>query len=149
LLDEPTVGVDPQSRERIWTMLGELRDQGASLLLSTHQLDEAQQICDRITIIDHGRTIADGTMDELVTSTIGKGRRVTFTFDKPLRNGHAHGLRLAEDGRSATCNIDDVARDLPPLLAKFDGNVRIDDVQIDRPTLHAVFIALTGRELRE
>ncbi len=54
LLDEPTVGVDPQSRERIWAMLSQLRDDGASLLLTTHQLDEAQQICDRITIIDHG-----------------------------------------------------------------------------------------------
>jgi ABC-2 type transport system ATP-binding protein len=155
LLDEPTVGVDPQSRERIWAMLGQLRDDGASLLLTTHQLDEAQQICDRITIIDHGKTIADGTMDELVARTIGKGRRVTLTFNQPLRNGAAHGLTLSEDARSATCNINDVAQDLPPLLARFAngdttaGGARVEDVHIDRPSLHAVFIALTGRELRE
>jgi ABC-2 type transport system ATP-binding protein len=150
LLDEPTVGVDPQSRERIWSMLAQLRDEGASLLLTTHQLDEAQQICDRITIIDHGKTIANGTMDELVTQTIGKGRRVTIAFAQPWRGEVPAGMTLAEDRRSAAGNIEDVARDLPPLLARFSAaGAKIDDVDIARPSLHAVFIALTGRELRE
>ncbi len=150
LLDEPTVGVDPQSRERIWAMLAQLRDEGASLLLTTHQLDEAQQICDRITIIDHGRTIADGTMDELVSKTVGKGRRVTLTLDRPPAEAIANGMTVGEGGRSVACTIDDVARELPALLERFAaGGVRIEDVHIERPSLHAVFIALTGRELRE
>ncbi len=81
LLDEPTVGVDPQSRERIWEMLEQLRRGGASLLLTTHQLDEAQQICDRIVIIDHGRDVAAGTFKQLVRDTVGTRRKVTVVFD--------------------------------------------------------------------
>jgi len=150
LLDEPTVGVDPQSRERIWTMLGELRSQGAALLLTTHQLDEAQQVCDRITIIDHGKTIADGTMDQLVATTIGRGRRVTLILDRPISNGLASGGRAAGDGKSIAFSVEDVARELPPLIKRFaDAGCRVEDVQIERPSLHAVFIHLTGRELRE
>jgi ABC-2 type transport system ATP-binding protein len=66
LLDEPTVGVDPQSRERIWHMLDELRTAGTSIVLTTHQLDEAETQCDRIVIIDHGEVIAAGTLEQLV-----------------------------------------------------------------------------------
>jgi len=150
LLDEPTVGVDPQSRERIWAMLGELRSQGAALLLTTHQLDEAQQICDRITIIDHGKTIADGTMDQLVANTIGKGRRVTLILDRAATNGQASGGHPSADGKSIAFTVEDVAKELPPLMQRFAAaGCRVEDVQIERPSLHAVFIHLTGRELRE
>ena len=83
LLDEPTVGVDPQSRERIFVMLEELRDQGTSILLTTHQLDEAEERCDRIVIIDHGRVIAEGTLSELIESTVGLNRRVTLKLTEP------------------------------------------------------------------
>jgi ABC-2 type transport system ATP-binding protein len=160
LLDEPTVGVDPQSRQRIWEMLSELRHAGASLLLTTHQLDEAQQICDRIVIIDHGRVIADGTLDALVSKTIGRTRQITLTFDRPLSHPGLLQTRggsvssdlgaISADGRSATYHIDDVARDLPPLLARMaDAGVPVIDVHVQAPSLHNVFIHLTGRDLRE
>jgi len=153
LLDEPTVGVDPQSRERIWQMLRELRDAGAALLLTTHQLDEAQQVCDRIAIIDHGKIIANGTMDELVDATIGRGRGVTLTLDAPLPAGALNGdaqRDLQQDGASVRGHVREIARELPALLERIvaaGGVVR--DVHIQHPSLQAVFLHLTGRELRE
>jgi ABC-2 type transport system ATP-binding protein len=153
LLDEPTVGVDPQSRQRIWEMLGQLRQAGASLLLTTHQLDEAQQICDRIVIIDHGKSIADGTLDQLVSQTIGRSRRVTLAIDPGLPasdRAASLGGEPSADGRSIDYRIDDVAADLPPLLARLGASgQRVTDVRVEAPSLHAVFIHLTGRELRE
>jgi ABC-2 type transport system ATP-binding protein len=148
LLDEPTVGVDPQSRERIWEMLDGLRQQGASLLLTTHQLDEAQQICDRIVIIDHGRDVAAGTLQELVAQTIGAKRQVRLK----LREGSAASVlenATAENGE-VRCAVDDMTTELPALLARVrDAGLHVEDMHIESPSLHAVFIHLTGRELRE
>ena len=78
LLDEPTVGVDPQSRDRIYDMLAALTGEGVSLLLTTHHLEEAEARCSRTVIIDHGRVIAEGTLPELVEQTVGKDRLVTL-----------------------------------------------------------------------
>ncbi len=173
LLDEPTVGVDPQSRERIWEMLEQLRQGGASLLLTTHQLDEAQQVCDRIVIIDHGLDVATGTFDQLVCDTVGTRRRVIVVFDGEPPAG------LTQDdadwelrGRAMIAWIEDVAEELPELLVRVKAALsrarpsgatveghpeggqtqhrpEIADVQVDAPSLQAVFIHLTGRELRE
>jgi ABC-2 type transport system ATP-binding protein len=151
LLDEPTVGVDPQSRQRIWEMLERLRREGASLLLTTHQLDEAQQVCDRIIVIDHGRVIADGAFDELVHQTIGPRRRVVLKLDSATR---ADGFRAWPDttieGAIVRCQVENVGRDLAALLSRAaDAGADVLDVQIESPTLQAVFIHLTGRELRD
>lgn len=149
LLDEPTVGVDPQSRQRIWEMCAELKRGGASLLLTTHQLDEAQQVCDRITIIDHGRTIADGTLAELVARTIGAQRRVTFEFAQAPAAGRLTGDPTIE-GHRASWRIADVAAELPALLTQCGtAGLRVDDIHVEPPSLQAVFLHLTGRELRE
>lgn len=138
LLDEPTAGVDPQSRNRIWEMLDELRDRGASLLLTTHQLDEAQRFADRIVIIDHGRTIAAGSLNELVRNTVGQRTRVRLEIE--------NGGSLSHQEH----HVDDVAHDLPGLLAAAAANGgRVLDLQVEQPTLQAVFIHLTGRDLRE
>jgi ABC-2 type transport system ATP-binding protein len=135
LLDEPTVGVDPQSRDRIYDMLAALRQQGVSLILTTHHLEEAEARCTRTVIIDHGRVIAAGTLPELVDQTVGKDRLVT--------------LRLA-DGRTETARMRDVAAELPPLLDRIRlTGATVDDVDVRGPSLQAVFIHLTGRELRE
>ncbi len=87
LLDEPTVGVDPQSRDRIYDVLAELRSDGVSLLLTTHHLEEAEARCSRTVIIDHGKVIASGTMPELVDLTVGRHRLVTLRMDRPLDAG--------------------------------------------------------------
>lgn len=135
LLDEPTVGVDPQSRERIYEMLGELMRSGVSIILTTHHLEEAEARCSRTVIIDHGRAIASGTLPELVDQTVGRDRAVT--------------LRLS-DGQVITTKMKDVAAELPPLLSQVRAaGSLVDDVEVRGPSLQAVFIHLTGRELRE
>ena len=148
LLDEPTVGVDPQSRERIFYMLEELRAEGTSILLTTHHLDEAETQCDRIVIIDHGEVIADGTMNELVSQTIGNNRRVTVRLTSPLQS--RNGFQMDETLTRIDAEIGDVASELPTLLTKInDEGGQIDDVEVRPPSLRAVFLHLTGRELRE
>jgi ABC-2 type transport system ATP-binding protein len=154
LLDEPTVGVDPQSRDRIYDMLGELAADGVSLLLTTHHLEEAEARCSRTVIIDHGRDIASGTLPELVDRTVGRHRLVTLRLDAVLdgANGAAPaGLDVdSSDPRLVRARLTDVARELPPLLERIRAAGRsVDDVDVRGPSLQAVFIHLTGRELRE
>ena len=153
LLDEPTVGVDPQSRDRIYVTLAELAAEGVSLLLTTHHLEEAEARCSRTVIIDHGRVIASGTLPELVDQTVGRHRLVTLRLNAPLATEQISRLRVEidpADARQVRARMTDVATDLPPLL---DGiraaGGTVDDVEVRGPSLQAVFIHLTGRELRE
>ena len=158
LLDEPTVGVDPQSRDRIYDVLAELTARGVSLLLTTHHLEEAEARCSRTVIIDHGRVIAAGTLGELVDKTVGRYRLVTLRLDAAA--GHAaaaeiiRGARTIEsdpgDPRVLRARMRDVAIELPPLLERVRQVGRsVDDVEVKGPSLQSVFIHLTGRELRE
>ncbi len=153
LLDEPTVGVDPQSRDRIYDMLGALVAGGASLLLTTHHLEEAEARCSRTVIVDHGRAIAAGTLPELVERTVGRHRLVTLRLDAPLGAAAiaaGHVEVDAADPRLLRARMADVAAGLPPLLEQIRQAGRsIDDVDVRGPSLQAVFIHLTGRDLRE
>jgi ABC-2 type transport system ATP-binding protein len=158
LLDEPTVGVDPQSRDRIYDVLAELAQSGVSLLLTTHHLEEAEARCSRTVIIDHGKVIAAGTMSELVEQTVGRHRLVTLRLDAPLNGEAAAILRSndheisvdASDARVVRARMGDVASGLPPLLERIRLAGRsVDDVDVRGPSLQSVFIHLTGRELRE
>jgi ABC-2 type transport system ATP-binding protein len=151
LLDEPTVGVDPQSRQRIWEMLERLRREGASLLLTTHQLDEAQQVCDRIVVIDRGRIIANGAFEELVRQTIGPRRRVVLTLESAVdANVFDRFPEATIEGVTVRCHVEHVGRDLAALLSRAASvGAGVVDVQIESPTLQSVFIHLTGRELRD
>jgi ABC-2 type transport system ATP-binding protein len=149
LLDEPTVGVDPQSRERIWSMLRDLRAEGASLLLTSHQLDEVEKLCERIVIIDHGKVIAEGSLDQLIERTIGRGRLVTLFLDRPASQQEI-GIACTVQGEKVSCSVNDVAAELPAILERVSAsNRRVRDVQLTTPSLQSVFIHLTGRELRE
>lgn len=149
LLDEPTVGVDPQSRERIYEMLAELRRDGASLLLTTHQLDEAESRCDRVVIIDHGTVVGEGTLAELVGRQFGARRTVTLTLDRAPETP-LPGLELEPGGRTGRALLGDAVDELPALLGRVRAaGFEVEDLALHRPGLGAVFLALTGRELRE
>jgi len=150
LLDEPTVGVDPQSRERIYDMLSALTSEGVSLLLTTHHLEEAEARCSRTVIIDHGRVIASGTLPELVDQTVGRHRVVIVRTDAPVPHALAGVDAAPDDPRTLQARVTDVARELPRILAAVAASGRsVEDVEVKAPSLQAVFIHLTGRELRE
>ncbi len=154
LLDEPTVGVDPQSRQRIFKMLDELNQQGTSILLTTHHLDEAQQRSDRIVILDSGRVIADGMLSDLVARTVGTSRLVRVRVDRPLTSAvclsHDQAdLRVCDDSLLET-RIDDVSRGLPRLLdCVRESGYQVSDIEVQAPSLHDVFLHLTGNQLRD
>ena len=152
LLDEPTVGVDPQSRERIYEMLAALQTSGVSVLLTTHHLEEAEQRCQRILIIDRGRIVAGGTLDELVRTTLGEARVATVVLDAPWPEGQAlpRGARFGGDRRTLLADAGDLTRTLPGIFHEIaSAGLAVADVTLTGATLHEVFIALTGRELRE
>jgi len=149
LLDEPTVGVDPQSRERIYEMLAGLAAAGAALLLTTHHLEEAEARCDRIVIIDHGRTVAEGTLAELTAATFGEQHAVTVTLERPPV-GEVPPFAAEPGGVTLRANVRDLDAELPELLRRLrTAQCAVSDLQIRRPSLAGVFLALTGKELRE
>ena len=148
LLDEPTVGVDTQSRERIYDMIRDLADRGSAVLLTTHQLDEVETRCDRIVVIDHGSVVARGTLSELITRSIGQPHRVSLQFDRPYPHG-AGPFEFDEARTTATCAFETM-QDLPRILSVL-GTLETEPSQIHvRSTgLQDVFLELTGRTLRE
>jgi len=155
LLDEPTVGIDPQARLNILDVIREVAAAGTTVLYTTHYMDEAEQLCDRIAIIDHGRILALGTLAEL-TRRAGEAEvlRLTGPFDdESLRERLAAipGARILGFGDgSAVLAIESDGPGLLEILPRvLDADLGIEDVSIQRPNLQNVFIALTGRELRD
>ncbi len=154
LMDEPTVGVDPQSRERIYEMIETLRRDGTSLIYTTHYMEEAQRLCDRVAIIDHGRVIALGTPAELIESSFGTQQQIEVHFLQPptadVRSWiETNGGALGENG-TATFSTAKAAEQLPWLLNELQSiHARVKDIALKAPTLESVFLKLTGRELRD
>ena len=155
-LDEPTAGLDPQSRLALWDLLGELHEEGQTIMLTTHYMEEADRLCERVAIMDHGRILALDTPAALKQS-IGADTIVTVrTTGDP---GRLAG-RLAADveGVTRTRTTDDKielhmqgADRLVPriVLAAEREGFDLSDVSIAEPTLETVFISLTGKDLRD
>ena len=151
LMDEPTVGVDPQSRNRIFEMIEALRGEGAAIIYTTHYMEEAERLCDRVAIIDHGRIIAEGAHEELVHDAFASRSQVVahFAGDPGVIGAwvEQHSGRLLdgaalftiEDSTLIAGLLDDAAR----------SGLKLLDVTLRRPNLESVFLHLTGRELRD
>jgi ABC-2 type transport system ATP-binding protein len=154
-MDEPTVGIDPQSRRNILDSVVALKDQGMTVLYTTHYMEEAQELSDHIAIMDHGKMIACGTNDELV-KLVGQQTRIDLTVNvEPHKildtwrttKGVVHVS--AEDDR-ITVLVGDSNEVLPRLFETATrGSARITSIDIREPNLEAVFLHLTGRALRD
>ena len=128
LLDEPTVGVDPQSRNKIFESIEALHRDGRTIIYTTHYMEEAERLCDRVAIVDAGKLLALGTLDELLAAHGGPPTLIVQS------NGEEHRLQTAEP----LAELNRIATRTP-----------IERFQMERPTLEQVFLRLTGRSLRD
>ncbi len=157
LLDEPTVGVDPQSRNAIFALLEDLKSRGKALLYTTHYMEEAERLCDRIVIMDHGRILAEGTAASLSEKLAAPARLCAQISGAPEGSAWIEEVRSVpgvrgvswENGR-LVADLADVTAHLPGVLEALRARgVRLSSLSTEGPGLEAVFLALTGRELRD
>lgn len=152
-LDEPTTGLDPQARRSLWSHIGGLRDEGRTILLTTHYMEEAELLCDRLAIMDHGRILASGTVRELIAGH-STDRSIRFEHQPQLGDAliaQLPGVRhvVHENGEVALFTSD-VAATIAALLEAADhAGVGGLDVAVRRPSVEDVFLDLTGRALRD
>jgi len=150
-LDEPTTGLDPQSRRQLWDVVLGFRSRGRTVLLTTHYMDEAERLCDRVAIVDKGNVIALGTPQELIAS-LGGRQVVEFGTESPTQPDGWSGLpsvrsaRRSADGVALTVEQLHVA--LPAILARAEP-LGLTRLSTHHATLEDVFVHLTGRRLRE
>ena len=154
-LDEPTTGLDPQSRARVWDEVRRLRDSGTSIFVTTHYLEEADALCDRLAIIDHGRIVAEGTPDELKRQVAGDVVTIETSGDMEavlnlLRAQDFVREATAGEDRTLRLYVDRGERAMPSILRLLDGTgVELQTISMTRPSLDDVFLRQTGRSLRE
>lgn len=154
-LDEPTSGLDPQTRMNLWDLLREIRAGGQTVVLSTHYMEEAEELCDRVAIIDHGALLACGDLVELKAATSPR-TVLTLTYDEDPEKIVAQARQLAGvAGAEVSDNRLRVLTTAPEgILAALvsagqDAGLALADVRVVRPSLETVFLELTGREYRD
>ena len=154
-LDEPTTGLDPQVRLEIHALLSELRAEKRTIVMTTHYIEEAERLCDRVAIVDAGKVIAIGTPRQLQDRSAGKST-IEIVCEQTLLGlampewPDATQTKLSDDGRHLTVASTRPARTLVEIVKWVDAQgVGLEDVHLKRPTLEDVFIELTGKRLRE
>jgi len=157
-LDEPTLGLDPHTRAHIWDYIKKLKkEKNMTILLTTHYMDEADKLCDRIAIIDHGKIIAEGTPEELKSSLGGdviylklhNGPTSYRQFMQTLRQTNFNGTFTGVSGGTLTLTVKSATKTIPELFdIALKAGVKIEEIRYTKPTLDDVFLKLTGRKLR-
>jgi ABC-2 type transport system ATP-binding protein len=152
-LDEPTSGLDPQSRRQLWGLIERYKEKGRTVLITTHYMDEAQRLCDRVAVIDKGKVIASGTPRELIQS-LGGTDVVEFTCDGLVEEARmsvlpgVHAVKRRSDGVSLT--VEQLHKTLPLLLNHLQqAGHTLSRLSTHHATLEDVFVNLTGRQLRD
>jgi len=159
-LDEPTTGLDPQSRRQLWDLINEFKSSGRTTVLTTHYMDEAEMLCDRVAIVDHGKVIAQGSPRQLIESlgtehvvefgltgsADGRVDGLTVDFLKGLPG--VQGARVADDGYELS--VGELHRAVPALLSALaERKLELSKLTTHSATLEDVFVHLTGRQLRD
>ena len=154
-LDEPTTGLDPQSRRQLWDIIRNFQKHGGTVLLTTHYMDEAERLCDRLAIVDHGQIIAEGSPAELIAK-LGGHHVVEFAL-----SGNSHGNNtlwqslpgvdsVRNDTGMVSLNVREPHRTIPALLAKVEEqSAALEHLTTRQASLEDVFVRLTGRHLRD
>jgi ABC-2 type transport system ATP-binding protein len=157
-LDEPTAGLDPQTRVNLWDILQVLHEQGQTILLTTHYMEEAEALCDKVAVVDHGLVLADGSVDKLLADS-GAQTIVTVRFAEPVPDGLSELAGLAD--RPGVTKVETDGDQLRVFSGEAEGllgdlvgigaanGLHIRDASEAKPSLETAFLALTGREYRE
>jgi ABC-2 type transport system ATP-binding protein len=154
-LDEPTTGLDPQSRRQLWELIAGFKASGRTVIITTHYMEEAERLCDRVAVVDHGRVIALGTPRELIAS-LGAEQVVELTLEGEAA-GVAEGcgaipgvLGVKLQDATLTLRVARLHETLPRILESLrQGVALVAELRTHAPTLEDVFVALTGRNLRD
>ncbi|MCL2150104.1 MAG: ABC transporter ATP-binding protein [Dehalococcoidia bacterium] len=154
-LDEPTTGLDPQARHSLWSVIEDMRKRGKTVFLTTHYMDEAEHLCDRVAIVDHGQIIAQGSPRALIKDHI-RETAIEFEMEPPPPNSLLEELpgttQVSLEQGTVTIYSSDIAATLSSLL-KYTEQTKVDDqlknLRVREATLEDVFLKLTGRRIRE
>jgi lipooligosaccharide transport system ATP-binding protein len=146
ILDEPTTGLDPQSRQLLWDKLAELKGEGLTILLTTHYMEEAARLCDRLVIVDHGKILVEGAPATLVRERVGQSVLEIADPDQTVRDFLSReGCRVEDLGNRLLVHLDDG----DALFLKLTREVRTEGCTLRPASLEDLFLKLTGRDLRE
>jgi ABC-2 type transport system ATP-binding protein len=153
-LDEPTTGLDPQSRNHVWNEVRRLRTEGVTVFLTTHYMDEADALCDRISIIDYGRIVAEGTPGQLKKEITGDVVVVGVNGSAPqaaeVLGSQGFVRKLEKQEEALRLYVDDAAQAVPQILRVLDAaRLEPGTIELHRPSLDDVFLTKTGRSMRK